>query len=159
MTEEKKIDGRTKRALDMAIARKQVSQGSYRAVIRGEISLADAKAIGRDGAPATDAPEGRSGLETATGTPRSDSAEQDMDTPPAPKSRISKNGRSRLYLCGCQQYAAGGLFRVGHGMAMFRVAREYLEESGKMERVRARLAEEERKRQKKEGRAAERKGE
>jgi hypothetical protein len=36
MTEQNaKIDGRTKRALDMAIARRQVSQDSYRAVLAG----------------------------------------------------------------------------------------------------------------------------
>lgn len=51
MTEQNpKIDGRTERALDMAIARKQVSQESYRAVLAGQISLADAKAMGRSGA-------------------------------------------------------------------------------------------------------------
>ncbi len=61
MTQQKpKIDGRTKRALDAAIARKQVSQESYRAVLAGEITLQRAKELGRDRGPA-DTPEGSSG--------------------------------------------------------------------------------------------------
>lgn len=51
MSEETKIDGRTKRALDIALAKRLVSQGSYRAVLAGELSLADAKELGRNGAP------------------------------------------------------------------------------------------------------------
>ena len=44
MTEQNlRLDGRTKRALDVAIARKQVSQESYRAVLAGEITLQRAK--------------------------------------------------------------------------------------------------------------------
>ena len=53
MTEQKKIDGRTKRALDLAIARRQVSQESYHAVTEGRITLAEAKSLGRDRRPDT----------------------------------------------------------------------------------------------------------
>jgi len=52
MTEQNpKIDGRTKRALDIAIGRRQVSQESYRAVLAGEITLQRAKELGRDRGP------------------------------------------------------------------------------------------------------------
>ena len=61
MTEQNpKIDGRTKRALDMAIARKQVSQESYRAVLAGTLTLREAKELGRDRG-AADTSEGTSG--------------------------------------------------------------------------------------------------
>ena len=105
-----KIDGRTKRALDMAIARKQVSQESYRAVLAGEITLQEAKAMGRDGAPATDATVGRSGPRAATGGPRSTVVEDRRGdgharrhTPPQPTSRISKDDARQFCWCGCQQ--------------------------------------------------------
>ena len=53
MSEQSKLDGRTRRALDMAIARKQVSQESYRAVMRGESTLERAKELGRSRAADT----------------------------------------------------------------------------------------------------------
>src|SRR4028119_705613 len=64
-----RLDGRTKRALDMAIARKQVGQESYRAVLAGEITLRRAKELGRSGAP-TDTSEGTSGPRRASAGPR-----------------------------------------------------------------------------------------
>ena len=80
---------------------------------------------------------------------------------PAPKT-ISKDDRTPTKtpcLCGCGEPVAR-TFKAGHDVGMFRVAREhptggqeitkgqreYLETSGKMERVRGKLAEEERKR-------------
>jgi hypothetical protein len=76
---------------------------------------------------------------------------------PAPKT-ISKDDRTPTKtpcLCGCGEPVAR-TFKAGHDMVMFRVAREhptegqkitkgqreYLETSGKMERVRGKLAEE-----------------
>jgi hypothetical protein len=162
MTEQDtKIDGWTKRALDLAIARKQVNQASYRAVIRGEISLAEAKAIGRDGAPAADITKGRSGPGESTEAPRAstkdgaDTPRQDAPAGPRLRSRISKNDRLSPCVCGCGKLVENR-FATGHDMRMFRVAREhltegreltdeqreYLVESGKMERVRVRLVEE-----------------
>jgi hypothetical protein len=98
-----KLDGRTKRALDMAIARKQVSQEFYRAVLAGEITLQRAKELGRSGAP-TDTPQGSSGpgrgQETA-GTPQ----EQPTDGP---------QGTRRSCLCGCGETTRGGRFKPGH---------------------------------------------
>jgi hypothetical protein len=43
-----KIDGRTRRALDVAIAKRQISPASYRAVLAGEITLQAARDLGRD---------------------------------------------------------------------------------------------------------------
>jgi hypothetical protein len=76
---------------------------------------------------------------------------------PAPKS-VGKNDRTPTKtpcLCGCGELVAR-TFKAGHDVGMFRVAREhptegqeitkgqreYLETSGKMERVRGKLAEE-----------------
>jgi hypothetical protein len=101
--ENQKIEGRTKRALDMAIARKQVSQESYRAVLAGALTLQEAKAMGRDGTPATDAAEGRSGPGTATETLGRGGRE---DT----------NAPARRCLCGCGQTPKGqeSRFLMGH---------------------------------------------
>ena len=85
---------------------------------------------------------------------------------PAPKS-VGKNDGTPTKtpcLCGCGELVAR-TFKAGHDVGMFRVAREhptegqeitkgqreYLETSGKMERVRRKLAEEERKRDAKRG--------
>jgi hypothetical protein len=82
MTEQNtKIDGRTKRALDVAIAKRQVSQESYRAVLAGEITLQRAKAIGRDGAPAADTGRPSGGPGTTTQISRSASADDRTDAP------------------------------------------------------------------------------
>ena len=96
MTEQNpKIDGRTKRALDMAIARKQVSQESYHAVLAGRITLQEAKAIGRDGAPATDATGDTSGREEPRTGPR-------------------ERRQPRSCLCSCGGTTRGGRFLPGH---------------------------------------------
>ena len=126
--------------------------------------------MGRDGAPATDAAQRHGGPGTATETARSASAggtDAPPHTPPQPVSRISKDDRTPTKtpcLCGCGT-PVPRTFAAGHDMAMFRVAREhltegreitkgqreYLEASGKMERVRSKLAEENRKREAKRG--------
>ncbi len=89
-----RLDGRTKRALDMAIARKQVSQESYRAVLAGEITLQRAKELGRDQGPA-DTSEGTSGPRRASEGPR-------------------KGSRPRPCLCSCGGTTRGGRFLPGH---------------------------------------------
>jgi hypothetical protein len=153
------IHHQTARGARNALAHRLISQESYRAVLRGELSLADAKSLGRDRGP--DTPEDSSGPGTATEIPGRASAEDNQggaDMLPQPVSRISKDDRTRTCMCGCGRETRGR-FAMGHDQAMFRVAREHLEEgqeltgdqreylesSGKMERVRARLAEEERK--------------
>ena len=95
MTEQNpNLDGRTKRALDMAIARKQVSQESYRAVLAGEMTLQEAKELGRSGAP-TDTSEGTSGPRRAPSGPR-------------------EGRKPRPCLCSCGGTTRGGRFLPGH---------------------------------------------
>ncbi|MDP9438519.1 MAG: hypothetical protein M3P49_07225 [Actinomycetota bacterium] len=101
---EQKLDGRTKRALDMAIARKQVSQESYQAVLAGTLTLQEAKAMGRDGAPATD---GSGGPWTATETATETLGRSGTEDTAAP---------ARRCLCGCGQTPKGqkSRFLMGH---------------------------------------------
>jgi hypothetical protein len=48
-----KVHHQTARGARLALARKEISQESYRAVLAGELSLADAKSLGRVGGPST----------------------------------------------------------------------------------------------------------
>ena len=160
-----KIDGRTRRAAGIALAKRIISRASYDAILEGRLSLQRAKELGRDRGP-TDTAQHSGGPGRARTGRRSASAEGHTggaDAPPQPVSRISKDDRTPTKtpcLCGCGKLVQS-LFANGHDMRMFRVAREhltegreltdeqreYLEKSGKLERVRTRLAEEERKRQ------------
>ena len=114
--ESPKIDGRTKRALDTAIARKQVSQESYRAVLAGTLTLREAKAMGRNGAPATGATGGSGGPGTATEMAQSAGAE-DTGAVRAP------------CLCGCGEPVRGrkARFRPGHDMRLYGEIKRNLE--------------------------------
>lgn len=60
-----KVHHQTVRGARLAIARKEIGQESYRAVLAGTLSLADAKRLGREGGPTpTGASEGpREGTE------------------------------------------------------------------------------------------------
>ena len=100
----------------MAIARKQVSQESYRAVLAGTLTLQEAKAIGRGDAPATDAAEGLSGPGTATETPVGGGTE-DTDAP------------AHRCLCGCGQIPRGekSRFVQGHDHRLFGEIKRNLE--------------------------------
>ena len=129
MTErENRVRGNTKKAADMSLAKREISRDSHRGITEGRITLAEARELGREGSPFG----------------------------PAPKT-ISKNDRRRPCIA-CGGMTKGGRFHPGCDAKMFRVAREhltegreltgeqaeYLYESGKLERVKARLAEEER---------------
>ncbi len=95
------VHHQTIRGARLALARKEISQGSYKAVLRGELSLADAKALGRDRGP--DTPEGYTGPPTATEGARSASTggtDTPQDTP-------------RRCLCGCGE-PVSRTFKVGH---------------------------------------------
>ena len=132
---EQNIDGRTKRALDTAIAKKQVSQESYRAVLEGRIDLKAAKDLGRDGSPFG----------------------------PTPKT-VSKNDRTRLCMCQCGRETRGR-FATGHDARVkgwiVRAVREgtldelseeiqeYAAERNLIRQTRERMAAEEAKRQEK----------
>ena len=75
MTEQRKLDGRTKRAADVALAKRTISRASYDAILAGRIGITEAKAIDRDGVPAADTGRTSGGPGTATGQARSASAE------------------------------------------------------------------------------------
>ena len=126
------VHGNTKKAADMSLAKKAISPDSHKAVLAGELSLEEARELGREGSPFG----------------------------PTPRA-ISKNDRSRDCLCGCGNRTSGGRFRPGHDMRMVTLAKAhvrgeaepneeqmaYLVESGKLERAHRRVAEEEAKRQ------------
>lgn len=137
MTEQEntnKVNGNTLKAARVAVAKKEISADSFRAIESGSLSLAEARELGRNIGPA------------------------------GPAVRVNKNDRSRPCLCQCGETTSGSLFRQGHDMRVFRLLREHLtegrelpsevveyaEQSGKMARVKARLAEEDRRRAEKE---------
>jgi len=115
-----KVHGNTKKAADMALARREISRDSHQAVHEGRITLAEAKELGRGRGP--DSPEGRSDPGTATEGPRRASAwsrrerpQEGTDVPPQPTSRISKDDATQECWCGCQQRTSPGCrFRPGH---------------------------------------------
>jgi hypothetical protein len=161
MTEQKpKIDGRTRKAADIALAKRQISPASYRALVEegGRITLQQAKELGRDRGP-DDTGQGHNGPERPAGRARSASADDRRDAPPQPVSRISKNDRSRLCICGCQR-TTRGRFAPGHDQRLVKYAYEYVrgerelteeqleyvrDETDKLERARKRVEREEQK--------------
>jgi hypothetical protein len=112
---ERKIDGRTKRAADMALAKKQISRGSYEAVLAGTLTLAEARKIERERAP--DAPSSRGGSGAATEHARRgrERPQEGTGVPPQPTSRMSKDDTTQACWCGCGSWASPGKhWRPGH---------------------------------------------
>jgi hypothetical protein len=90
---ERKIDGRTKRAANMALAKKQISQVSYEAILAGTLTLAEARKIEREGPHDTGQASG--GHEEGRKTLR--------------------EGRTpRHCMCSCGGTTKGGRFLPGH---------------------------------------------
>jgi hypothetical protein len=52
-----KAHHQTVRGARLSLARKEISQDSYRSVLAGRLSLAEARNLGRDGGPSTPPPE------------------------------------------------------------------------------------------------------
>jgi hypothetical protein len=116
------------------------------------------------------APTSRGGSGAATEGPERAGAERSSEERPQLVSRISKDVRSRACMCACGTRTKGGRFAPGHDVRMVSYAKEYLRgereltdeqmayvrDSGKLERARARLAEEERRRREQAARKAER---
>lgn len=114
-----------------ALARKEISQESYAAVLAGELSLEEAKSYGREAM---------------------------QDSPPKPQSKMSKDDTSSPCLCGCNQMVPK-MFAPGHDMRIVSMSKEhvrgqrqlspdqlsYAETSGKLDRARERVLEEDRK--------------
>ena len=133
----KAVHHATVKSANLAVARKEISADSCRTVIAGELSLKQAKSYGRDA--------DRHGRPVQSETP---------------KKKAPKKPKSGTCICGCQGETKGGRILPGHDMKVFRIAREhltegceispelreYLESSGKMQRVKDKLADEEAKR-------------
>ena len=126
---EKKVHHNTLKAADMALAKRTISPDSHKAVHEGRIDLEEARSLGREGSPFG----------------------------PAPRA-ISKVDRTRLCMCQCGR-STKGRFAMGHDQRLLKFAyeyvrgerkltpeqMEYVEQSGKLERAKARVAEEDRK--------------
>jgi hypothetical protein len=65
---EAKVHGNTKKAADMALARREISRDAHKAVHEGKISLAQARELDRDRGP-HDTGQASSGREGATERP------------------------------------------------------------------------------------------
>jgi hypothetical protein len=117
---ERKIDGRTKRAADMALAKKQISKESYEAILRGEIVLAEAKKLGREGAPYT--PTTRGSVAATEGPERAGAEHSSEQRPQA------GTGALPTCLCGCGA-PVKNRFRAGHDQRLFGELKRNLEKN------------------------------
>jgi len=99
MDEQRKLDGRTRRALDMAIAKRQISQASYRAAIEGKITLQRAKELGRGRGP--------------------DDVSEASDGQEKPRKRAREGRTPRPCLCSCGGTTKGGRFLPGHDARLY----------------------------------------
>ncbi len=89
-----KVHGNTKKAADMALARREISRESHKAVHEDKITLAEARELGRDRGP-HDTGQAGSGQEEGRKTPR--------------------EGRTpRRCMCSCDGMTKGGAFLPGH---------------------------------------------
>lgn len=79
-----KVNGNTLRAAKAAVAKKEISADSFRAIEAGELSLQEARDLGRDAGPS------------------------------GPAVRVNKKDRSRPCACGCGQTTRGGVWIPGH---------------------------------------------
>jgi hypothetical protein len=99
---EHKIDGRTKRAADLALMRRTISRASYNAILAGTLTLAEAKALGRDQGP--DTTWDHSGPGRPSEEPERASAEDHWD---------GTDKAQKLCLCGCGVPVSRN-FKAGH---------------------------------------------
>lgn len=90
MTEQTKVHGNTLKAADMSLAKKEISPASHEAVREGRLSLEEARDLGRDAGP-------------------------DSEAPPKPESRISKDDATQECWCGCGEWTKPNRrWRPGH---------------------------------------------
>ncbi|MDP9476434.1 MAG: hypothetical protein M3R38_12260 [Actinomycetota bacterium] len=132
----------TRKAADMSLAKKAISPDSHKAVLAGDLSLEEARSLGRNAGPA------------------------------GPAVRVNKNDRTPTptpCLCGCGELVPRN-FKPGHDVRLVTYAKEYVrgerelteeqmeyvQTSGKLDRAQAQVAKEERKRQEAAARKAER---
>ena len=130
-----KIDGRTKRAADLAIAKRTISRASYDAILAGRIGLVEAKAISRNGAPAADATDGPGAAAEISRSASAVGGQDRADTPPRPVSRLSKDDTRQLCWCGCEELTSPGKrWKPGHDQRAKGIIRRALKE-GKVEEL------------------------
>ena len=105
----KSVHHATRKAADKALAEGAITEQAHAAVLAGEMSLADAKALGRNRGP--DTPEGRSGPRQASGGPR------EGQERPADALQEAHSG----CLCGCGGIPKGknSRFLMGHDHRLF----------------------------------------
>jgi hypothetical protein len=113
---EQKVHGNTKKAADMALARREISRDSHRAVHEGRITLVEAKELRREGGH--DAPTSRSGSGAATEGLRKGRERPQEGT-----------GALRTCLCGCREPMRGkkSRFRPGHDARLYGELKRNLE--------------------------------
>jgi hypothetical protein len=100
---EMKVHHQTERGARIALAKEQISRASYEATLRGELSLAEARELGRDRGP-DDTGQPSSGRGEATERP--------------PEGRELSRTDTGACLCGCGE-PVKNRFRPGHDMRLF----------------------------------------
>lgn len=137
-TTEATIHPMTRKAADTSLAKRAISPDSHRAVLSLDLSLEEARFLGRNAGPS------------------------------GPAVRLNKNDRSRPCLCQCGGTSKTGRFGPGHDVRLVTFAKEYVrgerelteeqmeyvQTSGKLDRARAQVEKEDRKRRKREAKAA-----
>jgi hypothetical protein len=111
-----KVHHQTERGARIALAKKQITQESYEAILAGTLTLAEARKLGRDRGP-DDTGRPSSGPGTAIESTRGDRErpQEGTDAPPQPISRISKDDTTQECWCGCGSWASPGKhWRPGH---------------------------------------------
>ncbi len=93
----KEVHYQTSKGADISLAKKQISPDSYRAVLAGQISLQDARELGRSGTPQKSIAQGTTVQEEAPETSETPQ-EQPTDAP---------LGTGRSCLCGCGETTRG----------------------------------------------------
>jgi hypothetical protein len=106
------VHHQTERGARIALAKKQISQASYEAVLAATLTLAEAKELGRDRGP-HDTSQASSGHEEGRKTPREGSQEH------------SRSGAATC-LCGCGE-PVKNRFRPGHDMRLYGELKRNLE--------------------------------
>jgi hypothetical protein len=111
-----KVHHQTERGARIALAKKQISRASYEAILRGELSLAQARELERDRGP-DDTGRPSDGREKARKGPREgrERPHESTDTLPQPASRISKDDATQECWCGCgEQTKPHRKWKPGH---------------------------------------------
>jgi hypothetical protein len=106
-----KVHHQTERGARIALAKKQISQESYEAIRRGELSLAQARELGREGGP---------GAATSRG------AQDEAGTGPRSASADGTQSGAATCLCGCGE-PVKNRFRPGHDQRLFGELKRNLE--------------------------------